>query len=105
MSDPTLVRRGGEWLSVAREFVGAPETHTYWRGMDLVAIAAAASRRGPLPVLRDEEPRIAALVMCVGGVSGPETARRLGTYERKVTRWRLDAGLSEPRAEEGAVDA
>lgn len=94
-----VAERGADWLAATRRLVGAPETHTFWRGVDLVAVATAAARRGPLPVLREDEPRIAALVMTVGGVSAGEIAARLGTYERRVTRWRVMAGLPGADAE------
>ncbi|MEU0950669.1 helix-turn-helix domain-containing protein, partial [Streptomyces canus] len=81
---------GGELLAVARRLVGAPEGATWWRGQDLVAVARAADLAAPLPALDEdyEEPRLAALVMAEAGVGIAETAARLGTYDRQVSRWR-----------------
>ncbi|MFF4900534.1 hypothetical protein [Streptomyces sp. NPDC001068] len=82
--------RRGELLAVARRLAGAPEGATWWRGRDLVAVARAADLASPLPVLdadRDE-PRLAALVMAEVGIGIEETADRLGSYHRQVSRWR-----------------
>jgi hypothetical protein len=82
--------RGGELLAVARRLVGAPEGATWWRGQDLVAVARAADLAAPLPDLDEdyEEPRLAALVMAEAGFGIEETAVRLGSYSRQVSRWR-----------------
>jgi hypothetical protein len=84
---------GVDWLAAVRRFVGAPETVTFWRGLDLVAVARAAGRRGHLPDLDDDERRIAALVMTENSVPAEEAARRVGTNDRQVSRWRDAAGL------------
>lgn len=80
----------GELLAVARRLVGAPETATSWRGRDLVAVARAADLAAPMPELDEDldEPRLAALVMAEIGIGIEETAARLGTYGRRVSRWR-----------------
>ncbi|PSK52406.1 hypothetical protein B0E38_04732 [Streptomyces sp. 111WW2] len=85
--------RSVDWLAAVRRVVGAPETATWWRGLDLVAIVRAAERRGASPVLDDEEQRVAALAMTENGVGGREAAARLGTNDRQVSRWREAAGL------------
>jgi hypothetical protein len=63
---------------------------TWWRGRDLVAVARAADLDAPMPELCEEteEPRLAALVMAEAGISIRDSAARLGTYDRQVTRWR-----------------
>ncbi|MDH6489581.1 helix-turn-helix domain-containing protein [Streptomyces sp. SAI-127] len=88
-SMPVGVGRG-ELLAVARRLVGAPEGATWWRGRDLVAVARAADLAASLPALDEdqEEPRLAALVMAEVGMSIEDTATRLGTYDRQVSRWR-----------------
>jgi hypothetical protein len=80
----------GELLAVARRLVGASEGATWWRGQDLVAVARAADIAAPLPDLDEdcEEPRLAALVMAAAGFGIEETAARLGSYSRQVSRWR-----------------
>lgn len=80
----------GELLAVARRIAGAPDTATWWRGRDLVAVARAADLGAPLPVLDEDrdEPRLAALVMAAVGIGIEDTAVRLGTYQRQVSRWR-----------------
>ncbi|MEV0016608.1 helix-turn-helix domain-containing protein [Streptomyces tendae] len=91
-TSPAGVARG-ELLAVARRLVGAPETATSWRGRDLVAVARAADLTADLPALDEErgEPLLAALVMFEAGVSIQDTAVRLGTHERQVSRWRETA--------------
>ncbi|MFJ1528205.1 helix-turn-helix domain-containing protein [Streptomyces mirabilis] len=86
--------RPGELLAVARRLAGAPEGATWWRGRDLVAVARAADLAAPLPALDPErdEPRLAALVMTAVGIGIEETATRLGTHGRQVSRWREAAG-------------
>lgn len=85
---------GIDWLAAVRRFTGAPETVTFWRGLDLVAVARAAERRGHLPDLDEDERRIAALVMTENWVSADEAGRRVGTNDRQVSRWRDAAGLT-----------
>jgi hypothetical protein len=91
-SVPVGVGRG-ELLAVARRLAGAPEGATWWRGRDLVAVARAADLAAPLPGLDEDrgELRLAALVMAAVGVGIEDTAARLGTNERRVSRWRVSA--------------
>lgn len=61
---------------------------TWHRGVDLVAVERAMSRRGQCPELTEQEQRYAIGVMTDAGWSASEIARRLGISARTVTRWR-----------------
>jgi DNA-directed RNA polymerase specialized sigma24 family protein len=63
---------------------------TWHRGIDLIAIERAMSRRGRCPALTDEEQRYAVTEMTAAEWSAQEIADRLGIASRTVTRWRQE---------------
>ncbi|MEZ7004982.1 hypothetical protein [Streptomyces sp. AD55] len=81
-------------LALVRRVAGAPEGATWWRGLDLVAVARAADPVAPLPTLDEErgETRLAALVMTEAGHSQKVTEARLGKHARQISRWLDEQG-------------
>ncbi|WP_327123739.1 helix-turn-helix domain-containing protein [Streptomyces sp. NBC_01727] len=74
-----------------------PAGATWHRDVDLIAVERFMCGVPPVPELTEDEQRYAAVVMTQAGVGGEEIAERLGVAARTVTRWRLDAGLSDER--------
>ncbi|MFI5629145.1 hypothetical protein ACIA8E_07155 [Streptomyces sp. NPDC051664] len=74
-----------------------PAGATWHRDVDLIAVERFMSGVNPLPELTEDEQRYAAVLMTQAGVGAEEIALRLGVAARTVTRWRLDAGLSDER--------
>ncbi|GGZ23853.1 hypothetical protein GCM10010387_16370 [Streptomyces inusitatus] len=65
---------------------------TWYRGIDLIAVERAMSRRGVCPPLTDGEQRYAAEEMTKAEWSARDIANRLGISSRTVDRWRRDFG-------------
>lgn len=61
---------------------------TWYRGIDLIAVERAMSRRGLCPAMTEQEQRHTVGEMTKSGWSAPEIAARLGVSTRTVTRWR-----------------
>ncbi|WP_327421876.1 hypothetical protein OG763_15170 [Streptomyces sp. NBC_01230] len=74
-----------------------PAGATWHRDVDLIAVERIMRGSLPVPELTEDEQRYAAVVMTQAGVGGEEIALRLGVAARTVTRWRLDAGMSDER--------
>ncbi|WP_433916898.1 helix-turn-helix domain-containing protein [Streptomyces sp. NBC_01744] len=74
-----------------------PAGATWHRDVDLIAVERFMRGVPPVPELTEDEQRYAAVLMTQAGVGGEEIAQRLGVAARTVTRWRLDAGLSDER--------
>ncbi|WP_371799117.1 hypothetical protein OG963_14950 [Streptomyces sp. NBC_01707] len=74
-----------------------PAGATWHRDVDLIAVERFIRGALPVPELTEDEQRYAAVAMTQAGVGGEEIALRLGVAARTVTRWRLDAGLSDER--------
>lgn len=64
---------------------------TWHRGIDLIAVERAMSRREACPELTEEERRYAERQMTAAEWGAEEIADRLGVAHRTVTRWRKEA--------------
>ncbi|MFF1834153.1 helix-turn-helix domain-containing protein [Streptomyces sp. NPDC058231] len=74
-----------------------PAGATWHRDVDLIAVERFMGGAPPVPELTEDEQRYAAVLMTQADVGAEEIAQRLGVAARTVTRWRLEAGLSDER--------